>query len=64
MTGASIRTLLLGALLGGCMLTPDEVQRVRVENELLREELRVVKQNCSYYRGLELKVEPDPDPER
>ena len=53
----------LGGLLGGCSLTPDEIERIRVENQLLREELLIVRQNCSYYRGLELEIGPGPDAE-
>ena len=59
-----VLALLLGGLLGGCSLTPDEIERIRVENDLLREELQIVRQNCSYYRELEVEVEPGPDPDR
>ena len=54
---------LLGGLLSGCSLTPDEIERIRVENQLLREELGIVRENCSYYRGLKLEIDSDPAPE-
>ena len=41
-------------VLGGCATTPDEVERVRMENELLREQIRIIKHNCGYYRDLEI----------
>ena len=49
--------LLAAPLSGGCAGGPGELQRLRVENELLREELRVVRSNCSYYRDVEMEVE-------
>ena len=48
--------LCAGPLLG-CASTPDELAKLRVENELLREQLQIVRQNCSYYRDLELKLD-------
>jgi hypothetical protein len=44
----------------GCASGPGELQRLRVENELLREELRIVRSNCSYYRDVEMEVEEEP----
>ena len=58
----AILGVLWGAVLPGCQLTPDEIDQIRVENELLREELQVVRQNCSYYRGLEVEIEEEPAP--
>ena len=46
----------------GCASTPKELARLRVENELLREELRIVRQNCSYYRDLEMNIDEAPKP--
>ena len=43
----------------GCRTTPEEVQRIQVENELLREEIRINRKNCSYYRDLELEAEDE-----
>jgi hypothetical protein len=58
-----IAAAILGApLCGGCASAPGELQRLRVENELLREELRIVRSNCSYYRDVEIEVEEAPTP--
>lgn len=54
--------LVAAPLLGGCAGAPGELQRLRVENELLREELRVVRSNCSYYRDVEMEVEEEATP--
>jgi len=60
--GAGLAATLLGApLLGACAAGPGEVERLRVENELLREELRIVRSNCSYYRDVEMEVEEEPE---
>jgi hypothetical protein len=48
----------------GCRITPDEVQKIRIENELLREQIQIVRQNCSYYRDLEVEVEKEAPPDR
>lgn len=54
--------LLLGA--AACASGPGEVERLRVETELLREELRIVKGNCSYYRDVEMEVDEESPPGR
>ncbi len=60
---AGIGAVVLGApLLGACANTPAELQRMRVENELLREQLRIVRSNCSYYRDVEMEVDETPAP--
>jgi hypothetical protein len=41
----------------GCQMTPEEINRIQTENELLREEIRIIRQNCGYYRDLQLEVE-------
>lgn len=60
------RTLALAFALGAaaCASGPGEVERLRVETELLREELRIVKGNCSYYRDVEMEVEEESPPGR
>jgi hypothetical protein len=58
-----ISAAILGApLLGGCASPSRDLQQLRVENELLREELRIVRSNCSYYRDVEIEVEEEPTP--
>jgi hypothetical protein len=62
-TLGGISAAMLGApLFGGCASAPGELQRLRIENELLREELRIVRSNCSYYRDVEIEVEEAPTP--
>ena len=51
--------LALAVLAAGCRITPEEIQRIETENELLREEIRVVKEKCTSYKELELEVEED-----
>jgi hypothetical protein len=53
----TLATIALPAMLGACRITPDEIQRIETQNQLLREEIRVVKQKCEYYKELELEVE-------
>jgi len=60
---AGLTVALLGTpLVGGCAGGPGEVERLRVENEALREELRIVRSNCSYYRDVDMEVEEAPAP--
>jgi hypothetical protein len=47
----------------GCQMTPEEINRIQVENELLREQVRIIRQNCSYYRDLQLEIEEDAETE-
>jgi hypothetical protein len=60
--GGVAAAMLAAPLVGGCASGPGELQRLRVENELLREELRIVRSNCSYYRDVEMEVEEEPAP--
>jgi hypothetical protein len=52
----------LAALLVGCKMTPEEIEKIQVENELLRQQIQVIRQNCEYYRDLELRSD-DPETE-
>ncbi len=47
----------------GCQMTPEEINRIQVENELLREQVRIIRQNCSYYRELQLEAEEEAEVE-
>jgi hypothetical protein len=51
--------LLSLTVLFACRSSPDELTRLRVENELLREQMRVVRQNCTHYQRLEIEVEEE-----
>jgi hypothetical protein len=48
---------LLGAL-PGCRITPDAIQRIETENDLLREQIRTMRVECEQYRQLQLDIEP------
>jgi hypothetical protein len=52
----------LAGALPGCASPPKELAKLRVENEVLREELRIVRQNCSYYRDLDVQLDNEPTP--
>ncbi len=43
----------------GCRTTPEEIRRIQVENDLLREQVQIIRKNCSYYRELELEAEDE-----
>ena len=58
MSGRAVLVCCIFSLVG-CRTTPDEIERIRLHNELLREEIRIVKNNCSYYRDLEIELEDD-----
>jgi starvation-inducible outer membrane lipoprotein len=49
--------LVLALVLSACRITPDEIQKIEAENQLLRHEIRTIKENCGYYKVLELDVE-------
>jgi hypothetical protein len=51
---------LVALVLGGaaaCRITPQEVQRIETENELLREQIRVMRTECEQYKQLELHID-------
>ncbi len=50
---------LLGAL-PGCRITPDAIQRIETENDLLREQIRTMRIECEQYRQLQLEIEDPP----
>jgi len=54
--------LAVAGALPGCASAPRELSQLRVENELLREELRIVRQNCSYYRDLDVELDEETAP--
>ncbi len=47
---------LLGAL-PGCRITPEAIQRIETENDLLREQIRTMRMECEQYRQLQLEIE-------
>lgn len=52
----AIGLLLLGAF-PGCRITPDEIQRIETENDLLREQIQSMRMECEQYRQLQLEIE-------
>jgi hypothetical protein len=54
--------LVLLLALSACRITPDEIQKIEAENQLLRHEIRTIKDNCSYYKVLELGSPAPPPP--
>ncbi len=58
-TVLSLGVVLIGV--GGCRMTPERIVRIEVENELLREQVRIIRNNCSYYRELDLEAEEETD---
>jgi hypothetical protein len=60
----AIALFLLGAL-PGCRITPDEIQRIEMENDLLREQIQTMRMECEQYRQLQLEIEePGETPRR
>lgn len=56
-------SLVCALLLGSaCAATPEEFERVRAENDLLKAQIEVIKRNCSYYRAVELEAEEEESP--
>lgn len=64
----TLAALLLGLALPACRITPDEIQRIETENELLREQIQTMRLECEEYRQIEIGVdrsapkEPAPGP--
>jgi len=57
-------TALVALVLTGtaaCRITPQEIERIETENDLLREQIRVMRTECEQYKQLELHIdEPGP----
>ena len=49
--------LLLISAVPGCRITPDEIQRIETENDLLREQIHAMRMECEQYRQLQLEIE-------
>lgn len=41
----------------GCRITPEQIQVIEVENELLREEISLLKEKCEQSRELDLRLD-------
>ncbi len=59
-----LRSLVVLVGVVGCQITPERIARIEVENELLREQVQIIRKNCSYYRELELEAEEEIDGNR
>jgi hypothetical protein len=53
---------LAGLLLAGCRMTPERIRSIEAENELLRQEIQTVKENCAYYREIEVRPDEGEEP--
>jgi len=59
-SGALRCTLLCGSLalaIAGCRITPERIQVIETENELLREEISLLKEKCDQSRELDLRLD-------
>jgi hypothetical protein len=43
--------------LAACRMTPDEIRAVEKENELLREQIQVLRERCQQTRELDVRPE-------
>ncbi|HSJ95518.1 MAG TPA: hypothetical protein VLC53_00510 [Myxococcota bacterium] len=44
-------------VLPACRITPDEIQRIETENDLLREQIQAMRMECEQYRKIDIGVE-------
>lgn len=49
--------LCAGLALTACRITPDEIQRIETENQLLREQVQTMRTECEQYRQIDIGVE-------
>jgi hypothetical protein len=54
---AALAALLLALALPACRITPDEIQRIETENELLREQIQAMRIECEQYRQIDIGVD-------
>lgn len=62
MRRVAIPVVLLAALVpvsSGCRITPEAIQVIETENELLREEIAQLKEKCDQSRELELRLDEE-----
>lgn len=61
MIGVTLRCTLLTVSLAlataGCRITPERIQVIETENELLREEIALLKEKCEQSRELDLRLD-------
>jgi hypothetical protein len=56
--------LCVALALPACRITPDEIQRIETENELLRQQVQTMRLECEQYRQIDIGVEkPKGEPE-
>ena len=64
MRAALLASLLLGVAMPGCKTTPEEIREIQAENEILRQQVNTMRQNCEYYRDIEIRPgEQEPEPQ-
>ncbi|MDH3685841.1 MAG: hypothetical protein OEP95_06415 [Myxococcales bacterium] len=63
MIGVKLRctflTVALALATAGCRITPERIQVIETENELLREEISILKERCEQSRELDLRLDED-----
>jgi len=64
----ALAALLPVLALPACRTTPEEIQRIETENQLLREQIRSMRTECEQYRKIDIGVDkprgapPEPEP--
>jgi hypothetical protein len=48
--------LLLAGGATACRITPDEIERIETENDLLRQQIQRMRVECGRYRDLDLEI--------
>jgi hypothetical protein len=54
---AALAALLIALALPACRITPDEIQRIETENELLRQQIQTMRLECEQYRQIDIGVD-------
>jgi len=55
--GPALAALTIAIALPACRTTPEEIQRIETENELLREQIQSMRLECEQYRKIDIGVD-------
>lgn len=58
----AVAVLCAALALPACRMTPDEIQRIETENELLREQIQAMRSDCEQSRDVRVDVEKNATP--